>query len=63
MKTITLTCTFVEVIYSKSKGGRKQISRTLTETKVAFEGRNKTDCLQQAKENFRTGVEWDHEFN
>lgn len=52
----------MEVIYLKAKGGRKQLSKTPTETKIKFEGINKSDCLRQAKENFRTGVEWLHEF-
>ena len=63
MKKIILTCTFIEVIYAKEKGGRRQLSRTPTQTKVFFEGKNKSDCLRQAKENFRNGVEWDHQFN
>ena len=61
-KTI-LTATFMEVIYSSGKGGRKPISRTPTETKVVFEGKNKSDCRKQAKENFRTRTEWDHKFS
>ncbi|MBC7845526.1 MAG: hypothetical protein H7Y10_03440 [Flavobacterium sp.] len=59
---IKLTAIFVERIYTKTKQP-KLVSSTKTEHKQVFFGKSKSDCKKQAKENFRTGVEWLHEWN
>jgi hypothetical protein len=56
-----LTVTFVEKVYSTGKC-RTLISSTKTDNKFEFYGRNKSDCRQQAKENYRNGVEWIQEW-
>lgn len=60
---VTLTATFMDVVYSSGKGGRKQISKTPTEVTVVFKGKSKHNCYKKALKNFRTGVEWDHKYN
>lgn len=58
---ITLTLTFVEKIYKTEPGqkGRRLIDTITSDRKEIFTGKSKNDCRQQAKSNFRSGVNWE----
>jgi hypothetical protein len=61
-KSITLKATFLYRTYSKSNFG-KLISSRKSENSYMYYGKTKKECIDQARERFRSGVYWDYEFS